>query len=322
VGEEKVDESGFELKSGSSKIRVGSMELIWSATDGSMSKPSSEKGRLKVVPPQPVSQASTKTPTKKKAKTPISKKKKVRMEEDKAVFNPEPSEEDVNEVCYVPVEGTLWGIASRPASTDVSQGQLNNCYLVAALATLADNFPDGIRAAVKKVNSDQARASGDGTPAPPSSATSVGSTSTSVGSTSTTSLYEVTFQLPSRAKRNSTVGTEGTQTVVVDNRFFVPKKMAKARKRKSTGGKGKALGMVRGSRRGGRGGTAETEEKEEEKEEKVEEVEVEEEEEPEPTYSTCDTHYMRSATSALWPLLMEKAWVKVQHSRHYIYTHC
>lgn len=78
---------------------------------------------------------------------------------DKPVDNPDPESEHVKGATYTPVKGRAFiqgkGDSSAAAANDVSQGQLGDCYFVAALAALAHTRPDVLQ---KKITEH-----GDGT---------------------------------------------------------------------------------------------------------------------------------------------------------------
>ena len=97
------------------------------------------------------------------------------------VFEPLPAHYHANTV-YGRLDGSVWGSVGAPSSDDLRQGDLCNCYLVAALGVLADQFPDAIRDAIQP-----RLPSADGKP----------------------ELYEVSFQLPSRKSRRASSSNNG-----------------------------------------------------------------------------------------------------------------
>jgi hypothetical protein len=97
------------------------------------------------------------------------------------VFEPLPAHYHANTV-YGRLDGSLWGSVGAPSSDDLRQGDLCNCYLVAALGVLADQFPDAIRDAIQP-----RLPSVDGKPG----------------------LYEVSFQLPGRKSRRASSSNSG-----------------------------------------------------------------------------------------------------------------
>jgi hypothetical protein len=131
---------------------------------------------------------------------------------------------------------------------------------VAALGVLATEFPDSIEEAIK--------------PYKPS-VEEGGAAAIEAESR----LWEITFTLPARKSRHGSGTSTGTETVLVDDRFFLETKK-KTGKEKKSGGKRNtvaqhdtAIGMA-----------------------------------PAPPANAL---YMRSSTKALWPLLIEKAWISL-----------
>eukprot|EP00939_MAST-03C_sp_MAST-3C-sp1_P000240 g240.t1 len=153
------------------------------------------------------------------------------------VFSPHPCEDMASEVELARIEHSLFGIGGTPCRRDLTQGNLNNCYLVAGLGLVAEYFPDAIRAAICERGQK---------------------------------LFEVTFQIPRRsASRGHSVATNGIFKVQCDDRFFCTKRRGGLRRRRV-----KAAVALR------------------EDKDRLRPI------------------YMQSPTHALWPLLLEKAWIK------------
>ncbi len=102
-------------------------------------------------------------------------------DEQLQVFEPVPAHYHLNAV-YGRFDGSLWGSVGAPSSDDLRQGDLCNCYLVAALGVLADQFEDAIRDAIRPCSPPE-----NGEPR----------------------LYEVSFQLPARKSRRASSNSSG-----------------------------------------------------------------------------------------------------------------
>ena len=201
--------------------------------------------------------------------------------QEMAAFKPAPDYDDAHaEAPYVRVAGTIWGSAGQPSSNDLKQGSLNNCYFVAALGVLADEFPDAVMDAFKPFDVQ-------GSAKVPESLEAVGQT------------WAVTFKLPSRKSRHSSQGGQGTETVLVDERFYVEPGKKRARPNAPAAAAAAAAAVATRDAgqgdddkrpplaRGGGNGALDL------------------------AASAENTIYMRSSTMALWPLLLEKAWVSL-----------
>jgi hypothetical protein len=97
------------------------------------------------------------------------------------LFEPAPAHYHLNTI-YGRFDGSLWGSVGAPSSDDLRQGDLCNCYLVAALGVLADQFEDAIRDAIRPCSPPE-----NGKPRQ----------------------YEVSFQLPARKSRRASSSSAG-----------------------------------------------------------------------------------------------------------------
>jgi hypothetical protein len=252
----KINNRKVELKSGDSKVQLASAHITWfSPTD------KSDIGSSKITRDSslPIDTSLTVSPTPRGSP----KKRKKPEEPEKAeLFTPEPCQ-DYPDAVYTRFDGTLWGIAAQPSSRDLSQGSLNNCYLVAALGVLADKFGSSIQAAIRPFDPAAPAAgsphSNSMAPPPPSmgpprSMGPPGITGKPKRGTGNVgmgeNLFEVTFKLPSRGGRRRSsgagvpkaAGEQRVEKVIVDDFFFVEDEEMVTPKKKSN--KKKKIGAM------------------------------------------------------------------------------
>lgn len=190
--------------------------------------------------------------------------------------------------------------AGRPSSEDLRQGDLCNCYLVAALGVLADQFPESITAAITACRATVAGGSA--------------LARTRSQEEREKELWAVRFRLPGRASRRS-IGTPnraangpravqsparpaGAETVLVDAQFYV--------ERGDDDDDEQEAGGQMGSRKKKKG-----------KKKGMKEQQLARQPALPAVRSVADAVYIHSHTRSLWPLLIEKAWISLLEGSGY-----